>query len=130
VDSLTDLWPQVDLVDIVTPTGTHAEIALAAIAQGKHVVCEKPLARTSVAATEMVRAATEAGVHLFPAHVVRYFPAYTAARAAISGGAIGTVAVSRFRRMSAAPTAPWFFDEVASGGIVMDQMIHDLDQAR
>ncbi|CAM3532064.1 Gfo/Idh/MocA family protein [Occultella aeris] len=128
-DTLADLWPQVDLVDIVTPTSTHAELALAAIGAGKHVVCEKPLARTSAEATAVVEAAEAAGVRLFPAHVVRYFPEYAAARAAIRAGRIGTVAVARFRRMSAAPKADWFFDEARSGGIVLDQMIHDLDQA-
>ncbi|UFU06445.1 Gfo/Idh/MocA family protein [Ruania halotolerans] len=127
--SLDDLWPQVDVVDIITPTATHAEIALAAIAAGKHVVCEKPLARTAAQAQQIVDSARNAGVRLFPAHVVRYFPAYAAAYAAVQAGRIGQVAVSRFRRMSAAPAAPWFFDEAVSGGIVMDQMIHDLDQA-
>lgn len=130
VADLEDLWPQVDLVDIVTPTYTHAEIALTAIAAGKDVVCEKPLALDSGTAAKIVRAADDAGVHLFPAHVVRYFPQYAAAHAAVSAGAVGKVAVSRFRRMSAAPLAPWFFDEAASGGLVLDQMIHDLDQAR
>ncbi len=129
VASLDDLWDRVDVVDIVTPTHTHADLALAAIARGKQVVCEKPLARTTAAAHEVVSAAAEAGVHLFPAHVVRYFPAYARAHAAVTSGRIGRVAVCRFRRMSAAPTADWFFDEERSGGIVLDQMIHDLDQA-
>lgn len=129
VDSLETLLDEVDVVDIVTPTHTHAELALAAIARGKHVVCEKPLARTAAAAAEVVTAAQDADVRLFPAHVVRYFPAYARAHAAVTAGRIGTVAVCRFRRMSAAPKMDWFFDEESSGGIVLDQMIHDLDQA-
>ncbi|WP_268957780.1 Gfo/Idh/MocA family protein [Ruania zhangjianzhongii] len=129
VASLVELWEQVDVVDIVTPTHTHADLALAAIARGKHVVCEKPLARTTAAAEEVVAAARTAGVRLFPAHVVRYFPAYARAHAAVTAGKIGRIAVCRFRRMSAAPRADWFFDEETSGGIVLDQMIHDLDQA-
>ena len=129
VSSLEDLWDRVEVVDILTPTHTHADLALAAIARGKHVVCEKPLARSAAAAAEVVSAAEAAGVHLFPAHVVRYFPAYARAHAAVAAGRIGRVAVCRFRRMSAAPTSDWFFDEERSGGIVLDQMIHDLDQA-
>ncbi|WP_277050911.1 Gfo/Idh/MocA family protein [Ruania albidiflava] len=129
VSTLDELWDRVDVVDIVTPTHTHADLALAAIARGKHVVCEKPLARSTAAAHEVVSAARSAGVHLFPAHVVRYFPAYAQAHAAVAAGRVGRVAVCRFRRMSAAPTADWFFDEQRSGGIVLDQMIHDLDQA-
>lgn len=130
VSSLDELWPEVDIVDIVTPTSTHAEIALQAIAQGKHVISEKPLARHSAAAADVVKAAADAGVHVYPAHVVRYFPEYAAAHRAITDGAIGQVAVCRFRRMSSAPQADWFFDEAISGGIVLDQMIHDLDQAQ
>ena len=129
VASLDDLWDRVEVVDIVTPTHTHADLALAAVARGKHVVCEKPLARSAAAAEEVVSAAETAGVRLFPAHVVRYFPAYARAHAAVTAGRIGRVAVCRFRRTSAAPTADWFFDEERSGGIVLDQMIHDLDQA-
>ena len=129
VTDLDELWPLIDVVDIVTPTATHTEFALAAIGQGKHVVCEKPLARTSTEAAEVVDAAEKAGVRLFPAHVVRYFPEYAATHAAVSAGRLGTLAVNRFRRMSAAPRAEWFFDDAVSGGIVLDQMIHDLDQA-
>lgn len=127
--SLDELWQAVDVVDIVTPTATHAELALAAIAHGLDVVCEKPLARTAADATAVIDAAGRAGVRLFPAHVVRYFPEFLAARDAIAAGRIGRPAVFRFRRQSAAPQSPWFFDDAVSGGIVMDQMIHDLDQA-
>lgn len=129
VPSLAELWDRVDVVDIVTPTPTHHDFTLEAIERGKHVVCEKPLARTGAQADEMVRAAARAGVQLFPGHVVRYFPEYARARESVSAGRIGTVATCRFRRVSAAPGQDWFFDEAASGGIVMDQMIHDIDQA-
>lgn len=129
VDSLDALWPLADIIDIVTPTATHHALALEAIRQGKHVVCEKPLALTVIEAEELKAAAYAAGVGLYPAHVVRYFPQYSAARDAIEAGRIGRPAVFRFRRQSAAPEAAWFFDDAASGGIVMDQMVHDLDQA-
>lgn len=129
VHSLDALWPSADVIDIVTPTVTHHTLALEAIRQGKHVICEKPLALTVIEAEELTTAAHAAGVGLYPAHVVRYFPQYGAARAAIEAGRIGRPAVFRFRRQSAAPEAAWFFDDAASGGIVMDQMVHDLDQA-
>lgn len=127
--SLAELLDQAEVVDILTPTATHAELALAAIERGAHVVCEKPLARTPEAARRVAAAAADAGVTLFPAHVVRYFPEYVRLRESIRAGRIGRPAVARLRRQSAAPAAAWFHDEEASGGIVMDQMIHDLDQA-
>ncbi|MDP0400071.1 Gfo/Idh/MocA family protein [Tsukamurella strandjordii] len=63
--------------------------------------------------------------------MVRYFPEYVAIKQAADDGLLGDLAVLRFSRSSGAPAAgSWFFDEELSGGIVMDQMLHDLDQAR
>lgn len=119
-----------DVVDIVTPTASHAPLALAAIRAGKHVICEKPLGSSVEEARDVVEAAREAGVRLFPAHVVRYFPEYAAVQREIAAGRIGEPAVLRFVRGGEAPKAgTWFHDESRGGGIVRDQMIHDLDQA-
>src|SRR5699024_9786301 len=87
------------------------------------------LALTAEDAQELAARAERAGRMLLPAHVGRYFPQYAAAKAAIDRGAIGEVAVLRFERTGSFPTQPWFGDEAQSGGIVMDQMIHDMDQA-
>jgi len=130
-DDINELLPHVDVIDVIAPSTAHKDVALTAIAAGKHVVCEKPLAATSADAAEIVRAARAAGVQIYPAHVVRYFPEYAAIKAEIDAGRIGTPAVLRFSRAGQAPRAgSWFFSEVAGGGIVRDQMIHDLDQAR
>lgn len=127
---LDALLAAVDVVDIVTPTTSHAPLALTAIRAGKHVICEKPLAGTVDDAREVIDAAREAGVRLFPAHVVRYFPDYAALRAQVAAGRIGEPAVLRFVRGGEAPrTGTWFHDVDGGGGIVRDQMIHDLDQA-
>src|SRR5690625_6822175 len=80
-------------------------------------------------AQELATRAERAGRLLLPAHVVRCFPQYATAKAAIDRGAIGQIAVLRFERTGSFPTQPWFGDESQSGGIVMDQMIHDMDQA-
>lgn len=127
--SLDALLALVDVVDIVTPSATHKQLALAAIAAGKHVICEKPLAPNTEDAVAIVRAANEAGVHLFPAHVVRFFGEYEQIKAAIDGARLGELAVLRFSRGGSAPEMDWFFSEPAGGGLVLDQMIHDLDQA-
>jgi myo-inositol 2-dehydrogenase/D-chiro-inositol 1-dehydrogenase len=128
--SLHELLAAADIVDIVTPTTSHAPLARTAIRAGKHVVCEKPLAGTVDDAREVVDAAREAGVRLFPAHVVRYFPDYAALRDEVQAGRVGEPAVLRFVRGGEAPrTGTWFHDVNSGGGIVRDQMIHDLDQA-
>jgi len=126
VDALIEL---VDLIDIVTPSSTHADLALRAIARGRDVICEKPLAATRDAAASVARAATEAGVRLFPAHVVRYMGEYQRIKEAIDSGRIGMLAVQRFSRAGSAPQAPWFFSERTGGGLIRDLMIHDIDQA-
>lgn len=128
-ESLESLLAAVDAVDICTPTSEHAQQAHAALEAGKHVVCEKPLALDAAEARKVQEHAERVGRLLLPAHVVRFFPQYAAAKAAIDRGAIGKLAVLRFERTGSFPTQPWFGDEAQSGGIVMDQMIHDIDQA-
>lgn len=126
VDELIDA---VDIVDIVTPSSTHADLALRAIARGRTVICEKPLAATAAEARIVVAAAEAAGVRLFPAHVVRYFGEYQRIKQAIDEGRLGTIAVQRFSRAGSAPQTPWFFRESTGGGLIRDLMIHDIDQA-
>lgn len=127
---LGSLLAACDIVDIVTSTTSHGPLAHAAIGAGKHVICEKPLAGTAAEARGIVDAARRAGVRLFPAHVVRYFPDYVAMREQLISGRIGELAVLRFLRGGEAPrTGSWFHVESEGGGIIRDQMIHDLDQA-
>lgn len=129
--SLDDLLDAVDHVDVATPTPTHFPLAMRALGAGKDVVIEKPLARTSAEARELMVMAERSGRQLYPGHVVRYFPEYARATDAVRAGLIGDPVVLRFARSGAFPThAPWFADPALSGGIVMDQMIHDLDMAR
>ena len=127
--TLEELLAAVDVVDVCTPTPAHPEIVRAALDAGKDVICEKPLALDPAEARDLVEHAETAGRRLFPAHVVRYFPQYAAAKQAIDTGAVGNLAVLRFERTGSLPSREWYADEELSGGIVMDQMIHDIDQA-
>lgn len=130
---LKSMLPNVDVVDICTPTHLHYEMILEAAAAGKDIVCEKPLARTVEQASQAVRACREASVRLLVAHVVRFFPEYTLAKETVKQGQIGKPGVVRLARGSYRPKKPvgnWFLDESKSGGILMDLMIHDYDYAR
>ncbi len=98
-ESATD-WREViarddiDIVDIVTPGDSHAEIAIAALEAGKHVLCEKPLANTVAEAEAMATAAEKAeksGVYAMLGHTYRRLPATTFARDLVAAGRIGTV---------------------------------------
>jgi predicted dehydrogenase len=130
VDSMDELLDSADIVDIATPTDTHRQLVERAAEAGKHVVCENPMALTIADSAAMIAACEVAGIRLFPAHVVRYFPAYAAMQTAVADGRVGPPAVQRFFRIGATPKQQWFRDRARSGGIVMDQMIHDFDQAR
>ena len=130
---LASMLPDVDVVDICTPTHLHCEMTLEAAAAGKHIVCEKPLARSTEQALEMILACRKAGVRLLVAHVVRFFNEYSLAKASVMRGEIGKPGVIRLSRGSFRPKKPagnWFLDESKSGGILMDLMIHDFDYAR
>src|SRR4051795_8557177 len=95
-DSTTDLGallaaPGVDAVYISTTNEKHRPQALAAIAAGKHVLCEKPLAMTAAEAAEMGRAAEAAGVVFATNHHLRNAGAHIAIRELIATGRIGRV---------------------------------------
>lgn len=131
-DGLDELLDRVDVVDVCVPTDVHHEITVRAARAGRAVVCEKPLARTPAEAADMVATCREAGVALLPAHVVRFFPEYAAAKAAVDDGAIGEPAVVRLTRSTFQPQKPgsWYVDESRSGGLHLDLMVHDFDYAR
>lgn len=127
------LLRDVDVIDICTPTHLHHEQVLKAAGLGKHIVCEKPLARTNAQAQEMIAACDKAGVKLLVAHVVRFSPEYAQAKATVDRGDIGKVAVVRLTRCSYQPKLAannWFLDFDKSGGMLLDLMIHDYDYAR
>jgi predicted dehydrogenase len=75
----------VDVVHICTPNHLHTELALAALAAGKHVVCEKPLATTVESAEQMARAAQDAGTVAAVPFVYRFYPTVRQARAELLG---------------------------------------------
>ena len=84
----------IDIVDIVTPGDSHAEIAIAALQAGKHVLCEKPLANTVAEAEAMAAAAAiaaEKGVFAMLGHTYRRVPAATFARDLIAQGKVGDI---------------------------------------
>lgn len=119
----------VDALLVCTPTFLHREHALAGIAAGKAVLCEKPLARTVAEGEELLAAAERAGVGLYVAHVVRFFPEFRRLHDLIAEGAIGQPALARVSRASSFPrgSGDWHNDLAASGGALFDMGIHDLD---
>jgi predicted dehydrogenase len=121
---------RVDAVDICLPTAMHAEVAMEALAAGKHVLVEKPMALNSTECLRMLGAAKRAGRILMTAQVLRFFPAYQALLGAVEGGKLGTVRAATFRRRCAAPGwSAWLTKKELSGGGAFDLLIHDVDMA-
>lgn len=85
----------IDAFVIATPNVLHREIALAALASGKHVLCEKPLALNAAEAREMLRAAEAAGKVHMTAFTYRFTPAVQYARHLIEQGALGKLRTIR-----------------------------------
>jgi predicted dehydrogenase len=122
--------PDVDIVDICLPTLLHARIAERALDAGKHVLCEKPMALDMQSADIMVEAARRAPGALMIAQVVRFFPAYMKIREIVESGRIGSaVSVSAHRLAAGSRDIAWLRDTGQSGGVAVDLLVHDYDQA-
>jgi predicted dehydrogenase len=128
--------PEIEVVDIATPNDSHPEIAIAAAQAGKHILCEKPLARTVEEARAMRDAVATAGVVNMVAFSYRRTPAVALARKLIDEGAIGTVRNFRgtyLQDWSNDPDLPlsWRFRQaVAGSGALGDIGTHVIDFAR
>ena len=129
----------IDAVDICAPNDTHAEIALAAIAAGKMVLCEKPLARTVAEAEPMVDAVEEAGVKNTVWYNYRRVPSVTLAKQVIDSGKLGQIFHYRanfLQDWTISPDLPqggealWRLDVNAAGsGVTGDLLAHCIDTA-
>lgn len=126
----------IDLIDIVTPNDSHAEIAIAAAEAGKHVFCEKPLATSLDQAKQMLEAVNKAGVTHMVCHNYRFSPAVQYAKKLIEEGRLGKI-----YHIRATFLQDWLMDpqfpliwrlqkDVSGGGTLGDLGAHIIDLAR
>ncbi len=126
---------EIDLVDIATPNNVHAEAAIAALAAGKHVACEKPLAGTLEDAEAMAAAAAEAPCRTFVWFNYRRVPAIALAHRIVASGALGQIFHVRAAYLQSwgGPDTPllWRFQgDVAGSGAHGDLNAHIVDTVR
>ena len=129
----------IDIVDVCVPGHLHAEVAIAALEAGKHVIAEKPLANTLAEAEKMVataRAARERGVHAMVGFNYRRVPALALAQQYVATGRIGDVRQVRIAYLQdwladeAAPMTWRLRRELAGSGALGDLASHAVDQVR
>jgi UDP-N-acetylglucosamine 3-dehydrogenase len=122
----------VEVVDVCLPTAFHRDVAVRAAGEGRHVILEKPIARTMEDAREIVEAFSGDGPQLFVGHVVRFFPEYLGIKEKIDARDLGTVGVVRTCRRSPFLLGwnDWYADWRVSGGVLLDLVIHDFDFLR
>jgi len=119
-------WDDLDVIDICLPTPAHVEVATAALATGKHVLCEKPLARSSTDARKIAAAAAQARGFFMPAMCMRFWGEWEWLKRAVAEEHYGKVRSATFRRAGTTP-AGWFRDGKLSGGALFDLHVHDVD---
>ena len=130
---LERLLQGVDAVYISTTNEKHFPQAMAAIAAGRHVLCEKPLAMSVVDAATMVAAARQAGLVFGTNHHLRNAGSHLAIRDTIRAGRIGRVQSVRVFHAVQLPAHlhGWRIDNpAAGGGVIPDIVVHDADTVR
>lgn len=120
----------VQILDICLPTPLHGDLAARALRAGKHVLCEKPMARTLEECDAMLEAQEGSGTVLAIGHCLRFWAQYLEAHRQIWSGELGEIRAARLFRQSGTPTwSRWLLDPTQSGGAVLDFHIHDVDTA-
>ena len=131
--------PKIDAVSVCSSNSTHAEISIAALKAGKHVLCEKPMATSVKDAEEMIVASEKAGKNLMIGHNQRFFAAHAKAKEILLSGEMGRVLTFRTAFSHRGPEVPsvtknansWFFNkEAAILGVMGDLGIHKADLIR
>ena len=123
----------VDAVFIATPPDLHSEMAVAALAAGKNVYCEKPIGVTPAQVRAVVEAAKQSKKVFVPGQQLRSVKEYIEAVRKIRDGVIGDVIMIKAQRHAMVDlphdgsSGDWYFDVNRSGGYLVEQSVHNLD---
>lgn len=120
---------EVDAVVITTPPHLHANLTVAAARAGKHVLCEKPMARTAKECREMIAAAEQADIQLGIGQTMRYTPLFATLRARL--GEVGDLHAVHFCMRQERSVHEWHLNpEISGGGCVTEIGVHVFDALR
>lgn len=129
-DLLSD--DDIDIIDLCIPTYEHANLSIAALKAGKHVICEKPMARTLKDAKEMINVSNKNGSELYIGHTRRFDKRWKTIFENLNSGKIGKpVHLHRSERSWLPfPADSWYWDSDKSGGVLLDMGVHCVDIAK
>ncbi|MBD3583489.1 Gfo/Idh/MocA family protein [Flavobacterium selenitireducens] len=122
--------PDVDIVSIVTPPALHAEMAIAAMKAGKHVLLEKPVAVTEATARQILEVQRQTGMVITVDHMIRYNPIIQLLKQLGKDGTLGKLrhaVVNNYAQDASLPIDHWFWDEALAGGILVEHGVHFFD---
>ncbi|MCD6372944.1 MAG: Gfo/Idh/MocA family oxidoreductase [Thermococcus sp.] len=129
LDEFLDL--DMDVVEILTPTYTHAELAIKTLKAGKHVIVEKPIALTVEEGEKMIKTAEKEGLHLFVGHVRRFDKRWMQMKEVIKKRNILPMHIRKSEVQNLPfPKDYWYWDERKSGGVAVDLGVHVTDFLR
>ncbi len=120
--------PELDMVVLGCPNDLHCTVTEQAAAAGKHVVCEKPLARSLAEADRMIDACRKANVKLMYAEELCFTPKYVRLKALVDSGALGRPYMVKQCEKHDGPHSEWFYDVSRSGGgVAFDMGCHAIE---
>ena len=119
--------PEIELVDICVGTNLHFVFVEAALAKGKHVLVEKPLARTYDEAKKIVQLAANSSSNIMSAMCLRYWPAWVWLKDAIESEVYGKCLSLNCRRQTSPPDGAFYSNHEECGGALLDLHVHDTD---
>ena len=126
------LGSDIDIVSICTPTGPHCEQTLAALAAGKHVLLEKPMAPTAADAARIIEAEAESGKRVLVGMTHRFYPEILEAKRIVEDGGIGEILMARdciLEHFGFINSPRWYLQpELAGGGTVLSSGVHLVDR--
>jgi len=124
----------IEMVDICVPTYLHEKYMLAALRNGKHVLCEKPIGRTFLEAKRITAEAEKSDRFFMNGLCVRHWPEYRHAWELYTSGKLGKVISATFKRVSPSihgnSWQDWFMKSELSGSALLDLHLHDTDLVR
>lgn len=124
---------RVEAVAVALPTPLHADVSVAALRAGRHVICEKPMALRLRDCDRMILTAEATGRTLMIGQCIRFWPQYERIQRLAADGALGAVRFATLKRLASPPgysTDNWLMDHRQSGGAIFDLHVHDVDFAQ